>query len=198
MLAQAMIAGACWFGNWNMITIRRLVLLTMAFLPLMTTTVSFAQQTPPNRFGGTVTFGGEPVPDGAFISAIIDGVAQGGTNVSGGRYVLDVHQGSGTFITFLVNSVPAIQTAIWEMGGVTKLDLTMPPATCVLPSSGNWVIAESCTIEGTATAPANVIVEGNIALIIAENAALDIDFSNFHLLIKTGAKVVIKDGGKIH
>ena len=69
---------------------------------------------------------------------------------------------------------------------------------CTLPISGDWVVSESCTFVGTASAPANVIVEENITLTIAENAALDIDFSNFHLLIRSGAKVVIKDGGKIH
>ena len=49
-----------------------------------------------------------------------------------------------------------------------------------------------------AVAPAKVIVEENTTLTIAENASLDIDFANFHLLIRSGAKVLIKDGGKIH
>ena len=65
------------------------------------------------------------------------------------------------------------------------------------PSSGNWVIAQNYTLSGSATAPGNVIVEEDIALTIAENASLDINFTNFHLLIRSGAKVVIKDGGKI-
>ena len=39
--------------------------------------------------------------------------------------------------------------------------------------------------------------EGGNALTIDTGASLDIDFSNFHLLIRNGAKVVIKDGGKI-
>ena len=56
---------------------------------------------------------------------------------------------------------------------------------------------QDCTLSGSATAPGNVIVEENIALTIAENASLDIDFANFHLLIRNGAKVVIKNGGKI-
>ena len=43
-----------------------------------------------------------------------------------------------------------------------------------------------------------MIVEAGISLTIDTGAALDINFTNFHLLIKSGAKVVIKDGGKIH
>jgi len=71
-------------------------------------------------------------------------------------------------------------------------------AGCVPPPSGDWTVTQDCTLSGSATAPGNVIVEENIALTIAEDAALDIDFLNFHLLIKSGAKVVIRDGGKIH
>ena len=70
-------------------------------------------------------------------------------------------------------------------------------ATCVLPTSGDWMVSQSCTASGSATAPGSVIVETNVTLTIAENASLDIDFPNFHLLIRSGAKVVIKDGGKI-
>lgn len=73
-----------------------------------------------------------------------------------------------------------------------------PSPSCVLPNTGGWIISKSCTVSGNAIAPENVIVEQNLTLTIAENAALDIDFTTFHLLIKSGAKVVIKIGGKIH
>jgi subtilisin family serine protease len=69
--------------------------------------------------------------------------------------------------------------------------------TCTPPASGNWVVAESCTFVGSATAPANVIVDVEVALTIAGGASLDINFSTNHLRIKNGAKVVIKSGGKI-
>ena len=69
---------------------------------------------------------------------------------------------------------------------------------CSPPGSGDWIVAASCTFQGSTTAPANVIVEAGVALTIDTNASLDIDFTNFHLLIKSGSKVVIKDGGKIH
>ena len=59
------------------------------------------------------------------------------------------------------------------------------------------MVSQDCTFEGSAVAPANVIVEAGVSLTIAANASLDIDFGNFHLLVKDQAKVVIKDGGKI-
>ena len=69
---------------------------------------------------------------------------------------------------------------------------------CVIPSSGEWKVTQDCILTGSATAPGNVVVEQNTALTTAEKASLDIEFTNFHLLIKSGAKVVIRDGGKIH
>ena len=81
-------------------------------------------------------------------------------------------------------------------GAVWILFLNGVP-TCALPDSGDWMVTQDCTLSGSATAPGNVIVEKNVALTIAENASLDIDFANRHLKIKNGAKVVIKSGGKI-
>ena len=73
-----------------------------------------------------------------------------------------------------------------------------PSPTCVVPTNGDWVVGQGCDLVGNKVAPADVVIEENVALTITENAALDIDFTTFHLLIKSGAKVVIKDGGKIH
>ncbi len=66
-----------------------------------------------------------------------------------------------------------------------------------VPGSGDWTVSASCTFQGSATAAGNVIVEAGIALTIDTGAALNINFTNFHLLIKSGAKVVVKNGGKI-
>ena len=96
------------------------------------------------------------------------------------------------------SSIPPQSIPVTPVNGSICIQGDIPPGACTPPILGNWVVTESCTFEGTATAPANVIVEENISLTIAQNAALDIDFSNFHLLIKNGGKVVIKDGGKIH
>ena len=60
------------------------------------------------------------------------------------------------------------------------------------------LVVQDCLLSGSATAPGNVIVEPGIALTIDTGSSLDIDFTNFHLLIRSGAKLVIKDGGKIH
>ena len=60
------------------------------------------------------------------------------------------------------------------------------------------MVIQSRTIEGSATAPANVIVDENITLVIAENASLEINFANNHLRIRSGAKVIIEVGGRIH
>ena len=76
--------------------------------------------------------------------------------------------------------------------------LTIVEGTCTPPGSGDWVVSASCTFQGSATAAGNVIVEAGVALTIDSGAALDINFTSFHLLIKSGAKVVVKDGGKIH
>ena len=64
---------------------------------------------------------------------------------------------------------------------------------------GFWkVLQGSCVLNSNATAPANVIVEVNVALIIAKNVFLDIDLLTYHLKIRGGAKVVIKKGGKVN
>ena len=86
---------------------------------------------------------------------------------------------------------------VFAGGASQDITLTIDEVTCVIPGSGDWMVSASCTFLGSATAPANVIVEPGIALTIATGAALDINFTNFHLLIKSGAKVVIRDGGKI-
>jgi len=71
---------------------------------------------------------------------------------------------------------------------------------CAPYGSKDWVVPQSCPFEeitSCATVPENVIVLENVAVTIAQNACLDIDFSNHHLRIKNGAKVVIKNGGRI-
>ena len=71
------------------------------------------------------------------------------------------------------------------------------PAPCTPPAGEVWTVSVSCTFQGSANADDNVIVEAGITLTIDAGAALNIDFSSFHLLIKDGAKVVTKNGGKI-
>jgi len=69
---------------------------------------------------------------------------------------------------------------------------------CVPPSSSDWIISESCTFKGSATAPANVIVKNGAILTITNGAILNINFVNYHLKVKSGSGVLVKNGGKIH
>lgn len=84
------------------------------------------------------------------------------------------------------------------IGPGTTNTLQVASLSCSPPASGDWTITLSCTFEGSAQAPANVIVEDNVELKIMGGSSLNIDFSSHHLRIKTGARVIIKSGGKIH
>ncbi len=68
---------------------------------------------------------------------------------------------------------------------------------CLVPASGDWVVSEDCTLSQNASAPANVVVNPNVTLTIAPGIVLDIDSSSYNLRVKTGARVVIKPGGKV-
>ncbi len=68
---------------------------------------------------------------------------------------------------------------------------------CSPPASGDWIVTESCIFEGTATAPADVIVQNNAVLTIAAGAFLNLDFTQHHLLVKQGSRVLVKLGAKI-
>ena len=83
------------------------------------------------------------------------------------------------------------------LGATTVHTYTINAKDCALPGLGDWTVTEHCVLSGSATAPGNVIVEEDVEVTILASGSLDINFTNFHLLIKNGAKVVIKDGGKI-
>jgi hypothetical protein len=84
---------------------------------------------PPNRFYGTVTIDGKPAPDGTPVFALADvSLWSTGAKTSAGRYTLDV-QSSGKplvskQITFMIGDLLAQQTAVWQMGANTNLDLS--------------------------------------------------------------------------
>jgi hypothetical protein len=64
--------------------------------------------------------------------------------------------------------------------------------------SGDWTITSSCSISSTATAPANVIVQSGAVLTIPSGMRLNVDFTHYHLLVKSGGGVLIKAGGAIN
>ena len=143
-------------------------------------------------------------PDG--LSATIEVKYQCGANSTSVTANPDVSGDFQEAITIPSNcSIPSTNTitAAIEVAGentnvVEVVVHEIPEATCSPPGSGVLTVAVNCTFQGSAAAPGNVIVEPGIALTIDTGAALDINFTNFHLLIRSGAKVVIKDGGKIH
>ncbi len=95
-------------------------------LPLLLTlpAIASAQQVPPHVFICTITVNGLDAPVGTAVTAYIGGVAQGSTTVQGdGAYTLLVNQGTGDAISFKIGNLDADQSATWEQGGGTVLDL---------------------------------------------------------------------------
>lgn len=76
--------------------------------------------------------------------------------------------------------------------------LQSTPTTCIPFASGNWTVTSSCTLNSTSTAPANVIVQSGAVLTIPNGLRLNIDFTHYHLLVKSGGGVLIKSGGAIN
>ena len=71
-----------------------------------------------------------------------------------------------------------------------------PP--CSPPALGDWIVVASCTVSSNAAViTGDVIVQNNAVLTIQNNVSLDIDFTQHHLLVKSGSGVLVKSGGKI-
>ncbi len=85
---------------------------------------STSDQIPPHVFIGTVTINGRDAPLGTTLTASIEGVVQGSTTVqAGGMYKLMVNQDTGGAIRFKTDNLVAAESATWEPGGATILDL---------------------------------------------------------------------------
>lgn len=116
-----------------------IVVAVFFLLPAMT----FAQGAqPPCRFYGTVQLDGYDVPDGTVITAIIEGVPYSTTTpeaaYGSSTYVLKIEPSAGAFynygtqIYFKIDDHVAKETATWESGNNTELNLTAstaPPPT---------------------------------------------------------------------
>ncbi|HEU0020757.1 MAG TPA: hypothetical protein VFR55_03670 [Dehalococcoidia bacterium] len=109
-----------------MIKVRFLALLSVLALLLTLPAMASAQSVPPHIFIGTVTVNGLNAPAGTTVTAMIGPDARGSSVVgANGSYgPLRVSAGSGTEITFMVGALTAAETATWEQGGGTPLDLT--------------------------------------------------------------------------
>ncbi len=79
---------------------------------------------------------------------------------------------------------------------VNVVEVTIPTF-CAPPDSGDWIIDVSCTVNASATAQENVIVQNNSILIIPSEITLDIDFAAFNLTVQSGSGVLIKSGGTV-
>ena len=86
----------------------------------------------PHRFGGAVTIDGGFAPDGIRVSAVVDGKEVASTTTRGSLYRLDVFQpegvpftGRSVTLTVTFKGVTVAQTAEWEPGGGTILDLAV-------------------------------------------------------------------------
>ena len=73
---------------------------------------------------------------------------------------------------------------------------TANTVSCTPPSAFDWLITQDCTLlpGQDAIAPANVIVERDVTLIISSGVSLKIN-SEHHLRIMKGGKVIVRTGG---
>ena len=78
-----------------------------------------------------------------------------------------------------------------------EVDSATSSLSCGPPASGDWTIPSSCSISTTVTSPANVIVDPGAVLTIPSGLKMNIDFTHYHLLVKSGGGVLIKAGGGV-
>jgi hypothetical protein len=84
---------------------------------------------PPHRFHGTVTIDSKLAPDGTPVFALADSsLWSAGARTLAGHYTLDVLSSGkplvGKQITFMIGDLFAQETAVWQMGANTNLDLS--------------------------------------------------------------------------
>jgi len=101
---------------------------TVAFLFLFSQTV-LAIPAQPNQFHGTATINGREAPDGAEVSAVIDGEIVKTVTVEDGYYNLIVEDPnddrSGKEVSFLIEDESTDQNETFKNGGVDNIDLTV-------------------------------------------------------------------------
>ena len=88
-------------------------------------------------------------------------------------------------------------TYVVDYGNNRVQEFPSSSSACIPPVSGDWTIILSCSLSSTSTAPANVIVESNSVLTIPNGLRLIVDFTHYHLLVKSSGGVLIESGGKI-
>ena len=125
------VPGQASLNQWRVLRMKlppsRLLLLIAiaALLAVSIPAIVSAQEPPPNRFYGAVRIDGNPAPPGTPIEAFARGVSAAKTTVtSAGRYLFDVPRlSNGTPLTFKVSGYDVVETATWQQGQRTPLDL---------------------------------------------------------------------------
>ncbi|MGB6463762.1 MAG: S8 family serine peptidase [Nitrosotalea sp.] len=145
--------------------------------------------------------------------SVVSSVPGGGTStghgtsfaapaVSGAFAILKQKNPSASVSTIL-SDLRTTGTSISDSGsGLSfpriEVDSAVRSLSCGPPISGDWTIPSSCSISSTVTVPANVIVQSGSVLTIPNGLRLNIDFTHYHLLVKSGGGVLIKAGGAIN
>ncbi len=111
----------------------------VALFLLLPPTVS-AQRAIPHAFLGLATVNGSPAADGTVVAALVDGNQVTAKSVVDGSYpVLLVESTTESFagktVTFTIGGIQAAETAVWQQGEVTELNLTASPS-AALSSTG--------------------------------------------------------------
>ena len=68
---------------------------------------------------------------------------------------------------------------------------------CFPPTSGNWTITTPCMQTVSGTPQANVRVQNNSVLTIQSGVTLNINFTQYNLLVDSGSGVLINPNGTI-
>ncbi len=108
---------------WGLIAV---IVAVMAF-----PAIALAQPVPPQVFVGSVTQGDFPAPKDTEVTAWIDGAQVGAGTVTDGQYkVLVVQPQDQSFVdktvTFQVGGEDVPETAIWQVGGASEVNLSAP------------------------------------------------------------------------
>ena len=137
---------------------RYLFVVTMAVLLLTSSSIVSAQKMPPHGFLGSATVNSSPAADGTVVAALVDGQQVTAKAVTDGSYpVLLVGLTDsyvGKTVTFTIGGIPAVETALWQQGEVTELNLTATPATELTSIGTSEPIPVMATGEKGDTGPA--------------------------------------------
>jgi hypothetical protein len=88
------------------------------------------------------------------------------------------------------NSAGSVYSNIWRFDA-------KGPEICNVPTAGNWQIENSCTLNVSTIAPADIIIASDAILTITPGASLLIDLKHYKLLVKKGGGILLKKGATI-